>query len=351
MTTTLEPETTQVSRDEIDALVRRGIRNRWYAICPSAFVADAPVGLSRAGEELVVWRDANGDVHVQENRCPHRGAPLSMGTNLGDRIRCIYHGVQIGPDGTVLSVPGSPGCALEGRKALRTFPATEYADAVFAWLGDELHPEAAPFRPAEQLSNDEFSAFLCYTEWNVPYRYAAENVLDPMHGTFLHRDSHSMQEGSEEADFTARDTELGFIVEKTTQHDVNFDWAEMVDDGAIWLRLEIPYGKEAGPGGNFGIIGYLTPIDDENSAVFFWRFRRVQGWQRDVWRFLYRLTLETKHWAVLEQDRALLESLPVDADRSENLYRHDLGVVRVHKHLRHEAKAQLEALRADRAAR
>jgi len=114
MTTTLEPAATQVSRDEIDALVQRGIRNRWYAICPSAFVADAPVGLSRGGEELVVWRDANGDVHVQENRCPHRGAPLSIGNSLGDRIRCIYHGVQIGPDGVTASASG----VLARRKAV-----------------------------------------------------------------------------------------------------------------------------------------------------------------------------------------------------------------------------------------
>jgi phenylpropionate dioxygenase-like ring-hydroxylating dioxygenase large terminal subunit len=345
MTTTLDATTAPVSSDEIDDLIRRGIRNRWYAICPSSFVAETPIAMWRAGEVLVVWRDAHGVVHVQEDRCPHRGAPLSLGNNLGDRIRCIYHGVEIGSDGTVLSVPGSPGCALEGRKALRTFPAVECADAVFSWFGDELHSEPAPFRPPVQLAGDEYSAFLCYSEWNAPFRFVVENSLDPAHGAFLHRVSHSMSQGDEEADFTVRDTEHGFIVEKTTQHDVNFDWAEMVDDGAIFLRLEIPYGKYAGPGGTFGIIGCVTPVDDENCAIFFWRVRRVQGWQRDVWRFLFRTSLEGKHWAVLEQDRALLEAYAPDADRSEHLYRHDLGIARYRKHVRHQAKAQLEALR------
>ena len=43
------------------------------------------------------------------------------------------------------------------------------------------------------------------------------------------------------------------------------------------------------------IIGSYTPIGSNMSAVFFWRCRRVQGWQRNVWRFLYRNRLEARH--------------------------------------------------------
>ena len=43
--------------------------------------------------------------------------------------------------------------------------------------------------------------------------------------------------------------------------------------------------------------------------MFFWRCRRVQGWQRNVWRFLSRNRLEARHWVVLEQDRVMLESM------------------------------------------
>ena len=36
---------------------------------------------------------------------------------------------------------------------------------------------------------------------------------------------------------------------------------------------------------------------------------RALGWQRDLWRFLYKNRLEGRHWAVLEQDRIVHETV------------------------------------------
>ena len=96
--------------DTEEGLLRLGLRDRWYALCPSRYVRPGElVRLDRAGEELLLWRDASGAVHVQEDRCPHRAARLSLGVHMGDRIACNYHGVQVDADGVVASVPGSPG--------------------------------------------------------------------------------------------------------------------------------------------------------------------------------------------------------------------------------------------------
>jgi hypothetical protein len=70
----------------------------------------------------------------------------------------------------------------------------------------------------------------------------------------------------------------------------------------------------------------------------------VSGWERDTWRFLYRTKLEARHWAVLEQDRAMLEAMAADADQAENLYQHDLGVVRLRRFYRNLAEQQAEEL-------
>src|SRR5690606_30093265 len=83
--------------DTVDGLIKLGLRNRWYALCRSSDVRKGELTrIDRAGEELLLWRDASGTVHVQEDRCPHRGARLSLGVHLGDRIACGYHGLQMG---------------------------------------------------------------------------------------------------------------------------------------------------------------------------------------------------------------------------------------------------------------
>lgn len=333
---------------EVQAYLRSGLQNRWWPVLPSQLVETGakPIGITRHSEPLVVWRDAKGDAHVQVDRCPHRAVPLSRGVNEGDRIRCNYHGVEIGPDGTVLKVPGQPGCPLEGKKAVKTYPCREIAGAVFVWFGDALHQEPAAFDPPPQLVDENYSDFLCFAEWNMFWRYLYDNNMDPMHGTFLHANSHTMYQGDTQAHFVTRDTPHGFVFEKEGQRDVNFDWSELVDDGALYVRLEIPYPASAGPGGNFGIISFGTPIDEEHTACFFWRVRRVSGWRRDVWRFLYKTRIEERHWAVLEQDREILSGCRSGLERFEMLYQHDAGVIRLRRHLALQARQQLVDLRA-----
>jgi phenylpropionate dioxygenase-like ring-hydroxylating dioxygenase large terminal subunit len=337
-----EPTTTE-SRDYL----KLGLRNRWWPIVASTLVAGAPVGMTRLGERLVVWRDTAGAVHVHEDYCPHRGVPLSRGTNCGDRLRCAYHHVEVGADGAVLNVPGEPDSKLTGKPLVRTYPALECKGAIFAYFGDVLHRDPVPFAVPETLRDGgHCDAFLCYAEWEMFWRYLYDNNVDPMHGAFLHAKSHSMFSGSTEAAFSTRETPTGFFVEKEAQRDTNFDWSELVDDGSLYVRLEIPYPPSGGPGGNFGIVAYGTPIDERTTACFFWRTRKVSGWQRDVWRFLYKNRLEARHWHVLEQDRAMLAGTEAGLERYEHLYGHDVGVVGLRRHLTREARAQLQALRA-----
>lgn len=331
-----------IAIDPVDRLLTKGLSNLWYPVCPSDFVQDMPISLRRFGYKIALWRDAAGQVHALEDHCPHRGAPLSQGVILGDRLACPYHGVEVRCDGTVTKVPGSPGCKLEGSRAALDFHVHEAHGAIFLFNSDK-HVDAPPaFSMPEELTSPEYSNFLCYAEWRADYRYALDNVMDPMHGTFLHKQSHSMSEGDSKATFQVRDTEAGFVFEKAGQRGVNFDWTEWGETGLHWMRLEIPYPKTGGPGGNFAIVGCVTPISADLCAVFFWRCRKVQSWMRDTWRFLYRNRLEARHWTVLEQDRVMMEQMELDANERENLYQHDIGLVRLRRRLRRLAEEQLE---------
>jgi phenylpropionate dioxygenase-like ring-hydroxylating dioxygenase large terminal subunit len=250
----------------------------------------------------------------------------------------------------VTKVPASPGCTLEGSRAARAFHVKEVHGAIWLYNSATHVDQPPPLVVPEELTSAEHSHFLCYNEWQCDYRYALENVMDPMHGSFLHKQSHSMSEGDISAKFQLRRTEHGFVFEKEGQRDVNFDWTEWGDTGAHWMRLEIPYPKTGGPGGNFIIVGFVTPINPQLAAVFFWRCRKVSGWQRSAWRFLYRNRLEARHWRVLEQDRVMLEQMESDAREREHLYEHDVGLSRLRRYLESMAAKQVQAKAAAKAA-
>ncbi len=75
-----------VTSQAVNKLLAKGVRNLWYPICPSHFLGEKPVSLRRLGLKVVLWRDETGASVMLEDRCPHRGAPLSMGMPMGDRI-------------------------------------------------------------------------------------------------------------------------------------------------------------------------------------------------------------------------------------------------------------------------
>lgn len=321
-----------IVQERTEQLLKLGIRNVWYPICASWLIQQKPVGMTRLGERIVAWRDKSGEIHVIEDRCPHRGARLSMGWNVDDRIACWYHGVEVDGDGVVQSVPAVGECSLTGQKSVKSYPVQEIRGGVFVYFGDELHEDPPELQlPAELTDDDEYDSFLCTAHWQCNFQYAIDNVMDPMHGAYLHAQSHSMAKGDKQAKLHAKKTNEGFLFEKIDQRDVNFDWVEFGFTGAPWLRLEIPYPETGGPGGNFGIVGFVTPVTEDACRVFFWRTRKVQGWQRDVWRFLYKNRLEGRHWAVLEQDREILEPMMGNARDFENLYEHDGGLTRLRR--------------------
>lgn len=323
-----------------EQIVENGLRDQWYPILASWEVGSSPVGITRLGENLVVWRGEDGKVYALEDRCPHRGARLSLGWNLGNRISCWYHGVEVRFDGVVEDVPAVDSCPMTGTKCVRSFPVEEHHGAIFAWFGVDETAEPTPLQLPEQLASEEWSSFLCIADWKVNYTYAVDNVMDPMHGTYLHSSSHSMFEGNRSSKMVHEMTENGFIFKKEDQVGKNFDWSEYGNTGTSWLRLSIPYQQKFGPGGDFWIVGFAVPLDKDNTRVFFWRCRQVQGWQRDVWRFMYRTHLEKLHWDVLEQDRLVLENLAPDANQHEFLYQHDVGLARLRRMMKKEAQKQ-----------
>ncbi len=335
----------QERRKRIEARVNRGLTGRWYPVCKDVEVRDdRPYGARITGQRLVLWRDGAGKIQCIEDHCPHRGAPMSLGEVFDGKIGCRYHGIIMTGEGVIERVPAMPECAFEGRKTNAAYKTVEVAGAVFVYIPGETCSEPPEFEIPEELTSPEWTGFLCTGAWNSNYRLALDNLSDPMHGCYLHAESFTLAFGAKQDLVELSDYDGGFRVSRVGQVGENFDWVDMhVNDGNMYCSLDIPYPPAAGPGGNMRIVGFVAPVDEDSCKVFFWRLRKVQGAEREAWRFLYRANLEPRHWHVLEQDRIMLEAMTPDAGKRDMLYQHDLGVSKVRQLLLNAAAEQVDA--------
>ena len=79
-------------------------KNAWYVACTPDEIDGKPLGRQICGERLVFYRGADG-VAALEDFCPHRGAPLSLGSVRDGHLVCGYHGLVMGPAGKCVSMP------------------------------------------------------------------------------------------------------------------------------------------------------------------------------------------------------------------------------------------------------
>jgi len=112
---------------------------RWFPVCRGEEAAPRHiVHTALLGQELAVWRADDGAVNAWENRCPHRGVRLSVGTNLGDRIKCRYHGwTYESGSGQCVDRPAHPGEKPPSMVRAHRFPCVEVGGYIWVRLAGE----------------------------------------------------------------------------------------------------------------------------------------------------------------------------------------------------------------------
>ncbi len=95
-----------------------------------------PLRVKVMGEDLIAFRDSNGNVGLVDAYCPHRGAPLFFGRNEEAGLRCVYHGWKFDVNGRCVDIPNMPeGDTYRDKIQIKRYPVVEEGDLLWAYMG------------------------------------------------------------------------------------------------------------------------------------------------------------------------------------------------------------------------
>jgi phenylpropionate dioxygenase-like ring-hydroxylating dioxygenase large terminal subunit len=160
------------------------LRRLWFPVARSQDVGSAPVQAELLGDRLVLFR-ARGAVTVARDRCPHRGARLSLGRVMGEVLECPYHGWQWAADGRCALVPSQPTAQPNARLAIQRVQ--EQYGLVWVCLDEPLL--TPPTIPEIDLGTGWESAFGEVFDVRCGLRSITENFRDSSHFAFVHRET------------------------------------------------------------------------------------------------------------------------------------------------------------------
>lgn len=265
------------------------VKNAWYAAAWKHELADGPVGRVLLGEPVVIYQTSDGEVAALRDVCPHRAVPLSLGTVVGDRIRCPYHALEFDPTGVCRHNPH-----VKGRPdgiSTPSFPAVSRYGVVWVWFGDPDKADKAEIPQYEWFEQpDTYAVGHGYTKVDADYRLIMDNLLDLAHAEYLHLDTVGSPGASE--------VEIAEIVRDGIEVSVNSTYPDLPPSAIfkpVWTQTERvdqyqnmnwrpasnlildlgikPPGAEKSEGWHVPSAHILTP-ETETTTHYFWAFAR-----------------------------------------------------------------------------
>jgi len=184
-----------LSQEENDLITRTGsgtpggnlLRRYWQpvALAEELPANGAPLPLRIMGEDLVLFRDDQGQLGLIGLHCSHRRADLSYGRVENGGLRCLYHGWLYDRHGNCLDQPCEPpGKTFCEKVRHPAYPCQERAGIIFAYMG----PGESPIFPAyEPFLAPPSHVLVTKIFHECNYFQANEGNLDPSHVSYLHR--------------------------------------------------------------------------------------------------------------------------------------------------------------------
>ena len=301
-------------------------KNAWYVACMPDEIDAKPLGRKIAGEAMVFYRGPEGKAAGLEDFCPHRGAPLSLGSVVEATLVCGYHGLQMGCDGKAIAMPGQ---RVRGFPAIRAYPVIERYGFIWVWPGDASRADAAKLPHLDWAEDPEWAYGGGLFHIDCDYRLMIDNLMDLTHEKYVHATSIGQAELDEAAPKTV--TEGDTVI--TSRHMENITappfWRmalrgnHLADDVPVdrWqicrftppshVMIEVGV-AHAGHGGHDApaakkvssiVVDFITPETD-TSIWYFWGMAR----NFNVGDQALTETIRSGQAAIFGEDVAILES-------------------------------------------
>lgn len=164
------------------------VRNAWYFAGFAGEIDRRLLERPILGESIVLFRALSGAPVALANRCPHRFAPLSLGTLEGDLLRCGYHGIKFDCSGKCVEIPGQDRVA--DNAGTRVYPLIEKWGCVWIWMSDPaLAREDLLIDDFRYLTEPGWTPVWGVSDFKAGYELILDNLMDLTHVAFLHPNS------------------------------------------------------------------------------------------------------------------------------------------------------------------
>lgn len=312
-------------------------KNQWHPVALACDVKEAPLAVCLLEQELVVWRDAAGAAQVFVDRCPHRGARLSLGRVQEGQLECPYHGWQFASGGQCVKVPAVPHFTPPPAHCVKSFEVQEAYGLVWVQLQVPETGEVIALPAMEGEEDSRLRKVNC-----GPYDVEAsapriiENFLDMSHFGFVHEGWLGSRDTTEMARHDVETTPFGVKatgckavqphsnLHSTKPAEVEYTYEVTAPYTAVLTK--IPEDGSSKQGWREAIGLFICPITPERSRVWF-RLAVADFESSDAQLQQFQHTIFTQDQPVLESQ--LPKGLPLDpkaelnsaADRMSVAYR------------------------------
>jgi phenylpropionate dioxygenase-like ring-hydroxylating dioxygenase large terminal subunit len=273
----------------------------WHPVALSADVADSPVAAQLLGQALVLWRDAQGAVYAWADKCPHRGAKLSLGRVVHGAtqsvLECAYHGWQFGAGfgsdlGGVLGgvglctlVPALPDFAPPAGHCATVFEAREAYGMVWVRLQVDSVAEIPAFAAGLDAGLRQVHCGPYDVATSAPR--VVENFLDMAHFGFVHEGYLGARDATALADYVVTETAQGPVAtgcrawqprshaQAASGADVSYSYAVVAPYCAVLTKIPDAQSKPRRESiasttpHRESIALWVCPISPESSRVWF----------------------------------------------------------------------------------